>query len=245
MKPTRSAKRTETSRRSAGGRRALRALPVAAGGVERERRPHSPQNFSPGSFAAPHDRAGDRERPVRTRRRTSGPRGSRCRSSGRSRRHPGCGGATASSRSSHGRRPEPLEDLARLGERAPPSPGRASPCSSSVTASQNGSRARGSARRPPRKCARSPPSVARKRCAWASSNGGRFPRGALDDREQLLDLRHVAEAKRRLERLDEPQLDGLERRSRDAPRPRRGLGRRERLAGVALRHGGSGPRRPR
>ena len=48
MKPTRSAKRTETSRRST-------ATAGAAAAVEASSRvPHSPQNFCPGAFAAPH-----------------------------------------------------------------------------------------------------------------------------------------------------------------------------------------------
>src|SRR5919109_4779205 len=57
VKPTRSANRTETSRRSATG--AVWAAPaaagVAAGPAAASGEPHSPQNFCPGGFAAPHE----------------------------------------------------------------------------------------------------------------------------------------------------------------------------------------------
>ena len=54
VKPTRSAKRTETRRRSAAG--ALAAGAAAAGAVVAPSAvPHSPQNFTDGAFGVPHD----------------------------------------------------------------------------------------------------------------------------------------------------------------------------------------------
>ena len=54
VKPTRSAKRTETRRRSAAGasRQVRTAATVSLGSTGA---PHSPQNFSPPASEAPHD----------------------------------------------------------------------------------------------------------------------------------------------------------------------------------------------
>jgi hypothetical protein len=51
VKPTRSAKSTETSRRSATGGAAVGTDRVGAGAASAV--PHSPQNFTPGAFGDP------------------------------------------------------------------------------------------------------------------------------------------------------------------------------------------------
>jgi hypothetical protein len=53
VKPTRSAKRTDTSRRSAAGAEAGGG--VAGAGEPASAVPHSPQNLTPGAFGVPHD----------------------------------------------------------------------------------------------------------------------------------------------------------------------------------------------
>jgi hypothetical protein len=57
VKPTRSANRIETSRRSAtdAGCAAPTAVRVATGRSAASDEPHSPQNFCPGGFVAPHE----------------------------------------------------------------------------------------------------------------------------------------------------------------------------------------------
>ncbi|GIU94639.1 MAG: hypothetical protein KatS3mg012_1096 [Gaiellaceae bacterium] len=64
MKPTRSAKRTETRRRSAAGAAVSVALSASRGACAASAFPHSPQNLTPGGFGVPQEgQASAREAP--------------------------------------------------------------------------------------------------------------------------------------------------------------------------------------
>ena len=246
MKPTRSAKRTETWRRSAAAARGPRTAPARRRssphrtrrrtaprqlpGGRSDRRatspaPHSAQNFAPARFSAPQAGAGHTAT---------------------------FADAAAPARSSHGAAPSrsnvarasPSERLRRaagaerlgLLDLRDGQPERHAQCSGSARP-----------RRPVRP--RRPLIRARIRIAFASRNGGRCPGGSSSiEPQQLFGFRDVAERERSLERVHDAGFHALERRAhrrRDLDRPR---ARRDGLLqpplGAPQSGGGSEPRTP-
>ena len=213
MKPTRSAKSTETSRRSAAGRSAR-----GRGGAARSRRPsgvpHSPQNARPARSRAPQDGQPSASGAAALGAELPALAVLGCRSSGRSRARP------PARRRRRPPAPATASRRAARRSRAPRRRARSSARRLAVLQQRDGEAERElelaeERLRRPGTGSRRRLSFARKRCACASSSRGRSP-GRSDSivAEQLLDLRRVAGLERRLERLDEAQLHRQERRSR-------------------------------